>query len=220
MIIADAMSARLAASILVVEDDPQQIRVYARALPDCRLTCVSNGSAALHALLDATPDLILLDHVLADGEKGADFLPRLKAAAAHVPIIMVSGSLDIREQLKALQGPRSAHYVIEKPIDLEQLETTIETALSECGIAEAISSLQSMERAEMLDDNEPERRFVERLARQHEILKRLRGATERPNISALSRDFGVARRTIQRDLQDLIRRGQLKADDVLDLEDR
>src|SRR4051812_18454459 len=153
--IAEAMSARVAASILVVEDDPQQIRVYARALPECRLTCVANGTAALKALADAPPDLILLDHVLADGEKGAEFLPRLKAAAAHVPIIMVSGSLDIREQLKALQGPRAAHYVIEKPIDLEQLETTIETALSECGIAEAISSLQSMERAEMLDDHEP-----------------------------------------------------------------
>ena len=33
---------------------------------------------------------------------------------------------------------------------------------------------------------------------------------ERPNISALARDFKVARRTIIRDLQELIRRGQLK----------
>jgi CheY-like chemotaxis protein len=217
--IADAMSARVAASILVVEDDPQQIRVYARALPDCRLTCVANGTAALRALADGTPDLILLDHILAGGEKGADFLPQLKAAAAHVPVIVISGSLDIRQQLKALQGPRAAHYVIEKPVDLGLLETTIETALSECGIAEAISALQSMERAEMLDDQEPERRFVERLARQHEILKRLRAASEKPNISALSREFGVARRTIQRDLQDLVRRGQVEAGALSDLAD-
>ena len=33
---------------------------------------------------------------------------------------------------------------------------------------------------------------------------------ERPNISALARDFKVARRTIIRDLQELIRRSQLK----------
>jgi DNA-binding NtrC family response regulator len=215
--IADLMSARIAASILVVEDDPQQIRVYTRALPDCRLTCVSNGTAALQALRDSTPDLILLDHVLSGGEKGTEFLPRLKAVAAHVPIIVISGSLDIRQQLKALQGANSAHYIIEKPVDLEQLETTIETALTECGIAEAIRSLQSLERAEMLDDNEPERRFVERLARQHQILKRLRGANERANVSALSREFHVARRTIQRDLQDLIRRGQLDGDAFPDL---
>lgn len=217
--IADAMSARVAASILVVEDDPQQIRVYARALPDCRLTCVANGTAALKALADGTPDLILLDHILADGETGADFLPRLKAVAAHVPIIVISGSLDIQQQLKALQGPRAAHYVIEKPVDLGLLETTIETALSECGIAEAISTLQSLERAEMLDDHEPERRFVERLARQHEILKRLRATPEKPNVSALSREFGVARRTIQRDLQDLVRRGQVEAAALSELSD-
>ena len=69
----------------------------------------------------------------------------------------------------------------------------------------------------MLDDNEPERRFVERLARQHQILKRLRGASERANVSALSREFRVARRTIQRDLQDLIRRGQLDGNAFPDL---
>ena len=36
-----------------------------------------------------------------------------------------------------------------------------------------------------------------------------RGTTERPNVSSLSRDFNVSRKTIIRDLQDLIRRGQL-----------
>jgi len=33
---------------------------------------------------------------------------------------------------------------------------------------------------------------------------------QRPNISGLAREFKVARRTIIRDLQELIRRGQLK----------
>jgi len=33
---------------------------------------------------------------------------------------------------------------------------------------------------------------------------------ERPNISALARQFKVARRTIIRDLQELIRRGEIK----------
>jgi predicted DNA-binding transcriptional regulator len=36
------------------------------------------------------------------------------------------------------------------------------------------------------------------------------GSTERPNVSALAREFRVARRTIIRDLQELIRRGELK----------
>ena len=41
------------------------------------------------------------------------------------------------------------------------------------------------------------------------MIKRLRGSNERPNISSLSREFNVSRKTIIRDLQDLIRRGQL-----------
>jgi len=35
---------------------------------------------------------------------------------------------------------------------------------------------------------------------------------ERPNISALARQFKVARRTIIRDLQELIRRGELASE--------
>lgn len=197
------------ASILIVEDDKKQLKIYRSALDSYRLNCVSTGSEALASLAHTKPDLIILDHILADGEKGAEFLPRLKEAAAHVPIIMISGTLKIREQLAALQGPRAAHYVLEKPVDLDELDRTIEIALTECGLGETIASLQSLERAEKLDASEPERRFTERLARQHQMLKQLRGATERPNISGMSRDFNVSRKTIIRDIQDLIRRGQL-----------
>src|SRR5215468_10092265 len=116
------------ASILIVEDDPKQLRLYSKALRGYRLTCVSTGTAALASLAAHTPDVILLDHVLEAGERGTDFLPQLKDAAAHVPIVVISGSLNIRQQLKALQGPRAAHYLLEKPVDLDELEETIETA--------------------------------------------------------------------------------------------
>jgi hypothetical protein len=122
---------------------------------------------------------------------------------------MISGTLKIREQLAALQGPRAAHYVLEKPVDLDELDKTIEIALTECGLGETVAVLQSLEQAEKLDNSEPDRRFTERLARQHQLIKQLRGAKERPNISSLARDFNVSRKTIIRDLQDLIRRGQL-----------
>src|SRR5215469_12320916 len=103
------------ASVLIVEDDPRQLKLYARALRGYRLTCVSSGSAALAALDESRPDLIILDNVLDAGEKGTDFLPRLKLGAAHVPIIIISGTLKIEEQMVALQGPRAAHYVLKSP---------------------------------------------------------------------------------------------------------
>ncbi len=205
------MAAPHIASILVVEDDPNQFRLYAKVLRGYQLTCVVNATAALKALEERLPDLIILDHVLAGGERGTDFLPCLKEVAAHVPVIIVSGTLDVRGQLKALQGPRSAHYVLEKPVGAAELTSIVETALTECGFGETVRALESLERAEKIEGNEPERRFVERLARQHQILGQLRRAKERPNVSALARQFNVDRKTIRRDLRDLVQRGQIDA---------
>lgn len=209
--VVDIMKQSASASILVIEDDPQQIRLYSKALRGYRLTCVSNGTAALNFLRENHPDLIILDNVLSNGEQGIDFLPRFKDLVAHVPVIIISGTLDIPRQLQVLQGPRAAHYVIEKPVDLDELEEKVRVALAECGLGETVRALQSLERAEKIESNEPERRFTERLARQHDMVNRLRGSADRPNVSQFSRDYGVSRKTILRDLHDLIQRGQLEA---------
>jgi len=205
------MNEPFSASILIVEDDPQQIRLYTQALAGYRLTCVSHGTAALAAIKKHPPDLILLDNLLQNGEVGLDFLPRLKEAAAHVPVIVVSGTLDVRAQLAALSGPRSAHYVIEKPVDIGEMEKTVERALNECGFAETVAALRSMENAEKIEAGDRERLFTERLARQLELLRRFRAADHRPNISELAAEFKVDRKTIRRDLHDLATRGQLPA---------
>jgi DNA-binding NtrC family response regulator len=205
------MPAKVNASILIIEDDPNQLRLYAKVLRGYRLTCVLTATAALQALEQRAPDIIILDHILASGERGTEFLPRLKEAAAHVPIIIVSGTLDIRDRLQALQGPRSAHYVLEKPVRADDLEAVVEKALTECGLGETVRALQSLERAEKIESNEPERRFTERLARQHQLLNQLRRLTGRANVSALARQFEVDRKTIRRDLCDLVQRGQLDA---------
>ena len=203
------MSVNYRGSILIVEDDLEQIRLYAQVLSGYRLTYVSTGSAALQALKERVPDLIILDHVLAAGELGTTFLPKLHATAAHVPVIVISGTLDIAGQLQALQGPGSADYVIEKPVDIAQLRQTVQTALNECGMAEAVQTLRSLERAELIEDGDRERLFTERLARQIELLKRFRGSAKKPNLSDLAGEFHVDRKTIRRDLRDLIQRGQL-----------
>jgi DNA-binding NtrC family response regulator len=203
------MAARTTASILVIEDDPNQLRLYAKVLRGYRLTCVVSGSAAMQALQERAPDVIILDHILAGGERGAEYLPRLKEIAAHVPVIIVSGTLDIQGKLQTLQGPLHAHYVLEKPVSATELKATVEKALNECGLAETVRELQSLERAEKIESNEPERRFTERLARQHQILVQLRRAMERPNVSGLARQFNVDRKTIRRDLHDLVQRGQI-----------
>jgi hypothetical protein len=109
-----------------------------------------------------------------------------------------------------LQGPLRAHYCLTKPVDVHELKQTVATALKQCGEAEVVRQFEALERSRRVDAQELFSRSTDRLARQNRILEMVGTASERPNISALARQFRVARRTIIRDLQELIRRGQLK----------
>jgi DNA-binding transcriptional MocR family regulator len=73
-----------------------------------------------------------------------------------------------------------------------------------------VRQFEALERSRRADAQELFSRSTDRLARQNRIREQLEKSKERPNISALAREFKVARRTIIRDLQELIRRGQLK----------
>jgi len=200
------------ATILVIEDDDLQYEIYEEALAKYKLTRVKTGSEALARIPRDPPDVLILDHVLARGELGLDFLPEFKELLPHVPVIIVSGALEMRQRMAALQGPRRAHYCLPKPVDVGALRRTVETALKECGETEVVRQFEALERSRRVDAQELFSRSTDRLARQNRIIEHLGKTRERPNISALSREFKVARRTIIRDLQELIRRGQLKPD--------
>lgn len=196
--------------LLIIEDDDLQYELYEETLGDYRLARALNGSAALAKFSVEPPSLLILDHVLAEGERGLDFLSEFKELLPHVPVIIVSGALEVRQQLAALQGPRRAHYCLPKPVDLRELKRTVATALKECGDTEIVRQFEALERARRIDAQDLLSRSTDRLSRQNRIVEIIGKSRERPNISALSREFKVARRTIIRDLQELIRRGQLK----------
>ncbi len=196
--------------ILIIEDDDFQYEIYEEALAQYRLTRAASGTAALKAIPGDPPRLLILDHVLAQGELGLSFLPEFKQLLPHVPIIVVSGALEVRQQMAALQGPRRAHYCLPKPVDVHELKKTITTALAECGDTEVVRQFEALERSRRVDALDLLSRSTDRLSRQNRILEIIGKSNRRPNISALAREFNVARRTIIRDLQELIRRGQIK----------
>jgi DNA-binding NtrC family response regulator len=195
--------------ILIIEDDDYQYEIYEEALAEYRLVHVTTARDALKVIAKDPPNLIVLDHILAEGDLGLDYLPSLKDVLPHVPIVIVSGVLDAPQQMEALQGPRRAHYCIAKPVDLEELKQTIRTALEECGEKEVVRSFEALERSKRVDVEALLSRSTDRLSRQTKMSQGLRGSTERPNISALAREYKVARRTIIRDLEELIRREEL-----------
>ena len=195
--------------ILIIEDDDLQYEIYEESLAKYQLVRVKNGSEALAQIPRQPPDILILDHVLSEGELGLDFLPEFKELLPHVPIVIVSGALEVRQQMAALQGPRRAHYCLPKPVDIQALRRTVETALKECGETEVVRQFEALERSRRTDAQELFSRSTDRLARQNRIRELVKQTSDRPNISALAREFKVARRTIIRDLQELIRRGQL-----------
>src|SRR6266542_788816 len=140
--------------ILIIEDDDFQYEIYEEALGKYQLVRSTTASEALKALAGTPPNVIILDHILAKGELGLEYL-------------------------------------------------------AECGEAEVVRQFEALERSRRVDVQELLSRSTDRLSRQTQIRQMLAATDERPNISALARRFKVARRTIIRDLQELIRRGEL-----------
>jgi DNA-binding NtrC family response regulator len=195
--------------ILIIEDDDLQYELYEEALNQYELSRTTTASEAMSKVAQIQPQLIILDHILARGELGLEYLAEFRVLLPYVPVVIVSGALEVQQQISALQGPRRAHYCIVKPVDLEELARTVETALAECGEAEVVRQFTALERSKRVDIQDLLSRSTDRLSRQTQIRQILAQTDERPNISALARQFRVARRTIIRDLQELIRRGEL-----------
>jgi DNA-binding NtrC family response regulator len=195
--------------VLVIEDDDLQYELYEDALTDYELSRVRTGSDALIVAAKQPPNGIILDHILDEGDLGLDYLPELKELLPHVPIVIVSGALEVHQQMQALQGPRRAHYVVNKPVDLKELQKTLASALAECGETEVLRGFEALERSKRIDAEFLFSRSTDRLSRQTEIRRLVANSKARPNVSALARQFHVARRTIIRDLQELIRRGEV-----------
>ncbi|HEY3855166.1 MAG TPA: response regulator [Verrucomicrobiae bacterium] len=195
--------------ILIVEDEDFQYEIYEEALSNYSLLRATTARNALVLMVKEDLRLIILDHVLDKGELGMDFIPEFKQLLPHVPIIVVSGALEVEQQLRALQGPRRAHYCLPKPLDIHELQATVETALAECGEVETIRQFEGLERSKRMDAQELYSRSTDRLSRQTRIKELVTQTSQRPNISMLARKFRVARRTIIRDLHELIRRGEI-----------
>src|SRR5262250_2692650 len=156
-------------TLLIIEDDDLQYEIYEEALSKYNLIRVSTGSEALEQIPKHRPDVLILDHVLSEGELGLDFLPEFKELLPFVPIIVVSGALEVHQQLEALQGPRRAHYCLTKPVDIRALKRTVETALKECGETEVVRQFEALERSHRTDALDLFSRSTDRLSRQNHI---------------------------------------------------
>jgi len=93
-------------------------RYSARAVPD--------AATAVREVVAAPPDVVLLD-INMPGLSGTDALPTIRAVAPRAVVIMVSATEDAATAKRAL-AYGAFDYVV-KPIDLQYLSRSIETAV-------------------------------------------------------------------------------------------
>ncbi|MDO9359995.1 MAG: response regulator, partial [Polaromonas sp.] len=109
-------------TILVVDDEPQNRKLLEALLhPQGYLTVgAASGAEALAIVARHTPDLILLDVMMADMD-GHEVTRRLKADphSSNIPIILVTALSDREARLAGLQA--GAEEFLSKPVDRAEL---------------------------------------------------------------------------------------------------
>jgi signal transduction histidine kinase/CheY-like chemotaxis protein len=119
--------------VLVIDDDALVLDSMRGALKSwgCNVVTASSGAAALACLaeLERTPDLIISDYRLADGDNGIRAIERLrKALSAPVPAFLISGDT-APERLREARA--SGYYLLHKPVLPITLRATISQLLKQ-----------------------------------------------------------------------------------------
>lgn len=121
----------MSARILVVDDDPEIVNLFAYALRRAgyQVEGVLDGRAALERARQAPPDLILLD-VMMPGMDGYEVARQLRAeaATASTPIVMLTARALIADQVEGLQAGANSYLV--KPVTPSVLVNKVREILS------------------------------------------------------------------------------------------
>jgi diguanylate cyclase (GGDEF)-like protein/PAS domain S-box-containing protein len=116
------MSAAVAPTILIVDDEAQNRRLLAVLLrPEGYLTSTAaSGEEALASISQCAPDLILLD-IMMPGIDGCKVASILKAnpATSNIPIIIVTAHIERSARLACLEA--GAEDFLTKPVDRAEL---------------------------------------------------------------------------------------------------
>lgn len=115
------------ARLLVVDDDPAMLFAVRRCLrrhrPDVVVAEVASGEEAMPLLDRETFDCVLSDFRLG-AVTGTDVLAYVRERQPSATRILMCGALDPAIVAEA-QARAAVHACIEKPMGLEELETTI-----------------------------------------------------------------------------------------------
>ncbi|MCK5145212.1 sigma-54-dependent Fis family transcriptional regulator [bacterium] len=135
---------------LFVVDDEETIRdgMATVLAPQYRVHAFDNAEAALEAIPQHRPDLILLDIGL-PGMNGVEALRAIREKHPSILVIMITAYEDVQTVIEAMK--LGAYDYVIKPIQMESLELSIGNALETIRLRREVQALQE----QCLKDNLP-----------------------------------------------------------------
>ena len=117
-------------TILIVDDQPEVLRVYARALEalDYSVQIADTAEAAMLLIQTEPPDAVLLDLKM-PYINGMGLLYRLRKGHPRLPVAMMTGMTNLdKESLQELAMLDTAVHF--KPLSLAEIRTIVEDLLT------------------------------------------------------------------------------------------
>jgi len=116
--------------ILIIDDEPAIGWSLREILSDDghEVAVAADIPSALEAARTHRPAVILLD-VRLGGHDGIDAMPELRAAAGHVPVIVMTAFGDLKTAVRAVQAGAFDYLV--KPFDLERVTRVVARAVAD-----------------------------------------------------------------------------------------
>ncbi|MAF31319.1 MAG: sigma-54-dependent Fis family transcriptional regulator [Magnetococcales bacterium] len=115
--------------IFIIDDDPHLAEMLLLHFEDLGYSCQSaqSGRQAKEKLAGLKPKIFFLDQHLPD-TLGITLLPELKDMYPETPVLMITGKHDMELAIEAIK--LGATDYIHKPIDIEELNASVEKCLS------------------------------------------------------------------------------------------
>lgn len=113
--------------LLIVDDEPQIRRLLRNSLPPHGYDCIeaADAASAMAAFSKMSPDLVLLDLGLPDGD--GFFVIEAIRKSGLTPIVVLSARNDVEGKVKALE--LGADDYVTKPFDMTELLARLKAAL-------------------------------------------------------------------------------------------
>ncbi|MGI9411042.1 MAG: response regulator [Hyphomicrobiaceae bacterium] len=121
--------------VLIVEDedfDADRLQATLRVVlgQDAKIRRAATIASALDMVIEAMPDIVLLDDYLKPNDTASQTIPFVRRAGFNGPIVIISGEIDRRRKFE-LQAIGAAAALHKEDVDSASVSKALNTALSD-----------------------------------------------------------------------------------------